>query len=102
MNTTSLILDVLEAMFTFHFSLTQIQLQLRSIVYSTAPPNALRHHLSARLLTLTLLVNFFWLVFTATLNLHSIANGTVFHKVERINETADLSNFWVVFGEVSI
>ena len=38
-----------------------------------------RHHFSARLPTFTLLMIFFWLLVTATVNLHSIVNGTGFH-----------------------
>jgi hypothetical protein len=36
--------------------------------------------LSARLLTFKLLVNFFWLVITASVNFHSIVNGIGFHN----------------------
>ena len=39
-----------------------------------------RHHLSARYLTFTLLVIFFLLLVTASVNLHLIANGTDLHS----------------------
>jgi len=74
-----MILDVFQAMFTFHFSLTQNWFHLRSIFLSTAAPNTIRHHLPARLLTFRLLVKFFWLVFTGTVNLCSVSNGICFH-----------------------
>ena len=43
-------------------------------------PNTIRHHLPARLLTFRLLVKFFWLVFTGTVNLCSVANAICFHN----------------------
>jgi hypothetical protein len=73
-NTTSIILDVLEAMFTFHFP------WLNSNFQSTATPNALQHHLPARLLTFTVLVNVSLLIVPASVSLHSIANGIGFHN----------------------
>jgi len=48
-----------------------------------------------------MLLKFFWLVVTARWNLHSFANGIFFTTFERINQTANLSNFWDLFGEAS-
>ena len=55
-----------------------------------------RHHLSEGLLTFTLLLNFFWFVITASVNLHSIVNG-----LECTNLKADLNNSQLLFGDGS-
>ena len=101
-------------MFTFHFSLNFITSALIDFFIQRtlplhfdiicSPPSKIyicRHHLSACLLTFTLILNFFWLVITATANLHSIVNGIGYQNFERINLKVDLSNFRLAFGEDS-
>ena len=98
-------------MFIFHFSVTSTlidfsvngssQCTSTSFVRPSSNIYICRHHLSARFLTFTLLVIFFLLLVTATVNLHSIVNGTVFTTFEHINLGADLSNFRLVFVDGS-
>jgi hypothetical protein len=82
-------LGLLEAMFTFQFLCLKcscrsdgfFSLQLLRMHFHIISPPLYKHlHLSERLLTCTLLVNSFWLVITASVNLHSIVNGTDFHN----------------------